>query len=303
MFRKILVATDFSDHSKAALARAVWIAGRSGGEVMLAHVVTDLATAAAESSCDIRHEVMAGHIDKVLDELRHLFRERLEEQLAPFRSAGVTLRHETMLGSPFVEIIRAVQREGHDLVLAGTRGLHGVKRFFLGSTAKRLVRKCPSTVWIVHAYESRPLRKIIAATDLSDVSWKARRQAAWLAHQAGAELHVLHVLGSKLSELESQPPGEMRRAAQRQLDESLKDDLPEFISVTTHVVSSPDPWRKITSLARRWEADMVALGTVGRSGVAGVLLGNTAEKVLLSCKCDILAVKPDGFVSPIRLGD
>lgn len=303
MFSKILVATDFSDHSNAALARAVWVAGRSGGEVMLAHVVTDLATAAAESSCDIRHEVMAGHIDKVLTELRHLFRERLEEQLAPFRSAGVTLRHETMLGSPFAEIIRAVEREGHDLVLAGTRGLHGVKRFVLGSTAKRLVRKCPSTVWIVQAEQSRPLQKIVAATDFSDVSWKARRQAAWLAHQAGAELHVLHVLETRLDELKTQSPRETRRAAQRQLDESLKNDLPEFISVTKHIESSPDPWRKITSLAGRLEADLVAMGTVGRSGVAGVLLGNTAEKVLLSCKCDILAVKPDGFVSPIRPGD
>ena len=299
MFHKILVATDFSDHANAALAQAVWVASRSGGEITLAYVVTDLATAAAEVSFDIRHEIMAGHIDKVREELRHLCRERLEEQLAPFRSAGVTLRHETMLGTPFVEIIRTVQSEGHDLVLPGTRGLRGVKRFFLGSTAKRLIRKCPSSVWVVHASHSWPPKKIVAATDFSDVSWKARRQAAWLAHHAGAELHLLHVLEPAVNEM---TPREAKRVARQQLDESLKTEGPEAISVSMHLNRSPEPWRSITALAGRIDADLVAMGTVGRSGVAGVMLGNTAEKVLLSCKCDILTVKPDGFVSPIRLG-
>jgi nucleotide-binding universal stress UspA family protein len=43
-----------------------------------------------------------------------------------------------------------------------------------------------------------------------------------------------------------------------------------------------------------------AIGTVGRSGVKGMLLGNTAEKVLDTCDCSMLTVKPDGFVSPIE---
>jgi len=52
-------------------------------------------------------------------------------------------------------------------------------------------------------------------------------------------------------------------------------------------------------LADRLKVDLIALGTVGRSGVEGLLLGNTAENVLAESDCDILAVKPAGFVSPI----
>ena len=52
-------------------------------------------------------------------------------------------------------------------------------------------------------------------------------------------------------------------------------------------------------MAQHLAADLIALGTVGRSGIKGLLLGNTAEKVLGTCDCSILTVKPDGFVSPI----
>jgi universal stress protein E len=47
-------------------------------------------------------------------------------------------------------------------------------------------------------------------------------------------------------------------------------------------------------------ADVIAMGTVGRSGIRGMLLGNIAEKVLATCDCSILTVKPDDFVSPIQ---
>lgn len=47
-------------------------------------------------------------------------------------------------------------------------------------------------------------------------------------------------------------------------------------------------------------ADLIVIGTVGRSGIQGLLLGNTAEKVLDTCDCSIFTVKPDGFVSPIQ---
>jgi nucleotide-binding universal stress UspA family protein len=53
------------------------------------------------------------------------------------------------------------------------------------------------------------------------------------------------------------------------------------------------------SLANRLEADLIVLGTVGRTGLQGLLLGNTAESVLLHSDCDVLTVKPVGFVSPI----
>ena len=49
--------------------------------------------------------------------------------------------------------------------------------------------------------------------------------------------------------------------------------------------------------------DLVVMGTVGRSGAAGMLIGNTAERILGSIECSVIAVKPNRFVSPIKMGD
>jgi nucleotide-binding universal stress UspA family protein len=56
----------------------------------------------------------------------------------------------------------------------------------------------------------------------------------------------------------------------------------------------------VKRVAEHVQADLIAMGTVGRSGIKGLLLGNTAEKVLGACDLSMLTVKPDGFVSPIE---
>jgi hypothetical protein len=60
------------------------------------------------------------------------------------------------------------------------------------------------------------------------------------------------------------------------------------------------PLKEIARTADRIHADLIAIGTVGRGGIKGLLLGNTAEKVLNACRCSVLTVKPDDFVSPIE---
>jgi nucleotide-binding universal stress UspA family protein len=59
----------------------------------------------------------------------------------------------------------------------------------------------------------------------------------------------------------------------------------------------------IPELAEKMEVDLIVMGTVGRGGIAGLLIGNTAEEILQQVDCSVLAVKPDGFVSPVRLDE
>jgi len=51
------------------------------------------------------------------------------------------------------------------------------------------------------------------------------------------------------------------------------------------------------------QADLVVMGTVARTGIAGWLIGNTAEAILEQLQCSVLAVKPHGFVSPVKLAE
>jgi hypothetical protein len=64
-------------------------------------------------------------------------------------------------------------------------------------------------------------------------------------------------------------------------------------------VSWGTTWKEVYRMAELRHADLIAMGTVGRGGFKGLLLGNTAEKVLGACNCSVLTVKPDDFVSPI----
>jgi universal stress protein E len=56
----------------------------------------------------------------------------------------------------------------------------------------------------------------------------------------------------------------------------------------------------IPERAERKRADLIVMGTLSRSGVRGFLMGNTAEKILQKVDCSVLAVKPDGFVTPVN---
>ena len=64
-----------------------------------------------------------------------------------------------------------------------------------------------------------------------------------------------------------------------------------------------EPGHLIPELAEKLEVGLMVMGTLGRSGVAGLLIGNTAERILRQVRCSVLTVKPDGFVTPVRLDD
>ncbi len=211
-------------------------------------------------------------------------------------------------GASSVWIVYAVEKVRYDLVLAGTRGLAQWEQFLVGSTAKRLIRKCPSSVWIVKAEHVGQPKVVMAATDFSDVSLKAATQGLWIAQQADAEFHLLHVVDSndvpedaicripKGSSLQQEINEEATKRMNAFLDSLSVDRARLQVQLAWGT-----PWKEIRRVAKYQGVDLVAMGTVGRSGIQGLFLGNTAEKVLDSCDCSILTVKLDGFVSPLAL--
>ena len=58
--------------------------------------------------------------------------------------------------------------------------------------------------------------------------------------------------------------------------------------------------RVIPEVAAKNEADLIVMGTLSRSGVAGFFIGNSAEKIIHNVDCSVLTVKPDGFVTPVK---
>jgi nucleotide-binding universal stress UspA family protein len=305
--RKILVATDFSEHAAAALGRALSLAEHTEAEVTVAHVVTHVAAAVPGTSFEGHWRVPPAELHKAEHRLRREAAEHLEEWVAPYCRSGDRWRTETLVGVPFVELIRMVQRDGYGLVLAGTRGLTGFGRFLIGSTAERLVRKCPCPVWVVRPEHEWPLRSILVPVDYSMVNLRTLTWASHLASWAGCGLDVLHVFSlpdedgeTVIARLNGENPRRTaRQFAAEELDRFVRQHTPAGVAVQQRL-GVGIPWKVIGSVARRMDASMIVMGSVGRTGLPGFFIGNTAERVLRSCDRSILAIKPEGFVSPIH---
>lgn len=307
---KILVATDFSEYAAAALGRALWLAGATGSAITVAHVVADVAAAVPGTSFEAHWRIPAAEFDKAEQRLRRAARERLEEWLAPQRGPTVPLRHQVQVGVPFVELIRLVQAEPYDLLLAGTRGLSGLGRMLLGSTAERLVRKCPCPVWVVKPQHEWPLRSVLVPLDFSAVSDKCLTVAAGLAKLAGSSVTALHAFDVPAEEPvllatvagwlgEHRDRARRRKAAARWLNTFVEQhaDLPLPVQ---QQLAAGTPWQAIRRAADRLDSSLIVMGSVGRTGIPGFLIGNTAEKVLRTCDRSVLTLKPDGFMSPVQ---
>jgi universal stress protein E len=297
-YDRILVATDFSPFADAALKQAVWLARQTGAEIILANTVPDLSRSVHWASYEIAQNQQ---------ELSHRSDSMMRQMVANVQATDLDVTFRTLVGEPFVAITQAVQTEGYDLVLAGTKGLSKWEQVLVGSTAKRLIRKCPSSVWITKADHAHPPKVVLAATDFSDVSLKAVKEGLWVAQQASAEFHLVHIIDSKdvPEDLISRIPKgsslrkEINEEAARRLEEFVESLAVDRSKIQLHL-SWGTPWQEIRRISKHQSADLLVIGTVGRGGIKGVLLGNTAEKIFDTCDCSILTVKPDDFVSPIE---
>lgn len=249
-------------------------------------------------------------------------RDETEEQLKRFRSAakakGVELTTRVLWGTPFLEIIREVLKRSHDLVMVGIESNDGMEGMLLGSTAMRLMRKCPCPVWAVKPTHGRQFDRILAAVDpapfdekMNDLDIKIMALATSLARSQGSTLHVVNCWSrnrektfrarSRLKQaVVDDLLKETRKAHETRVKELLERFSLDYRSSKVHLLEGK-PSQLIVDLAKKKQVELVVMGTVARTGIAGFLIGNTAEKVLNHLECSVLAVKPDGFKTPVEV--
>ncbi len=145
------------------------------------------------------------------------------------------------------------------------------------------------------------LKKIVLATDFSTYSQAATKFGCALAEQFDSELHVLHVLQDLVAVVPEPgvafpPPGdymdELRQSAEQALQEVIDSAWEQGKQVVRAIRQGP-PFLEIVRYAKEVDADLIVLGTHGRAGLAHVLLGSVAEKVVRKASCAVLTVRHD----------
>jgi universal stress protein E len=305
-FQKILVPIDFSEASAGVLSQAVAIAEAFHATLTVVHVIPpvsgpDLAIGPDAILAEWQPPVSASDLE---ERLRAGAERGLREAVADYLGRGANIQVRTLWGSPFVEVIQAVQEEGYDLAVIGTHGRSALARMFVGSTSTKLVRKCPCPVWVVKPGATMRPGAILAPIDFSDVSHESLRLAGELAARFNSSLHVLHVFAREhdyLLDLMPEDEFDLRPRHRHELISRLHAFARESglkIEPTLHVRQG-DVTPQIFSTAEEIDAGLIVMGTLGRVGVAGLLIGNTAEKVLHASCRSLLAIKPPGYVSPV----
>jgi nucleotide-binding universal stress UspA family protein len=182
----------------------------------------------------------------------------------------------------------------------------------------QLLRKCPVPVWAMRPRGDAPLR-VLALVD-PDPSDPVRdglndlvlELAIAMVRDGAGELHIAHawVLEGeatlRTSEYVALPGAEVDlmvdvtgREHARRLEELTARHRIDEVAGTVHLVSG-DPGDVLPELAARLQATIIVMGTVARTGLAGLIMGNTAETILRAVHGSVLAVKPVGFESPVH---
>jgi len=246
--------------------------------------------------------------------------QRLEQWGDFVRRSGVQVSGKVLYGTPFLEIIREVLRNEHDLVMTTAEGRVDLKERLFGSTTMHLLRKCPCPVWVVKPSPPEQCTRILAAVDPNPLdeerqalNIKIMDLATSLARRQQSELVVVHTWTFPVEHfLRSGHFGrssevnkwvrEARDQHRRWLAEFFQPYALKDLKHQVYMLKG-EAGRLIPELAAEKKVDFIVMGTVSRTGVAGLLIGNTAEKILRLVDCCVLAVKPDGFVTPVRLDE
>ncbi len=251
------------------------------------------------------------HPATFFDEVHQAERDAMEKRLSRWAARNTVPDIQTAVeaGGEGLSIINRVIANGHDLVVVTTdedREDH--------ATIRRLVRKCPCPVWIIRRTRARTQR-VLAAVNPDPGETELNRTilvlAASIVEQFGGELHLVHAW-QLYGEATMRSSGFIRTTP-AEIDQMLKREevsqaraLEELI---THCRLQESPWQihldkgppeeVVRRVVEKSRINLLIMGTLARTGIPGVLIGNTAERILDEVKCSVIAVKPPGFVSPI----
>ncbi len=153
MYKKILLPTDGSENSKRANEHVLWIADKSGADIVIIYVVEphfpSLATTLPLATLPTPDDAYYKEIRREGKEIIEEFKRSLEDEQCKGKCQNVNLKTIIKEGRPHIQILNSVSEENIDLIVMGASGRHGFDKFVLGSVTERVVREAIKPVLVV----------------------------------------------------------------------------------------------------------------------------------------------------------
>ena len=280
--RKILVATDLSARSDRAIRRATMLAKKFGASLHLLHVVDD------------------DRPRRIVDPEREAASAILDEQARSLRDLdGVACTADVVLGRLAEEIVKGTQQAAADLAIVGSHRHRALQDVFVGTTAERTIRASRQPLLVANGVPANFYRHVLAAVDFSESSADALLAVATLGLDRDATVSVLHVFDApvrKQMSLASASNDDIRHYIAREEADAARE-LAAFVQRTVAFparrlvkLNETSVAHAISGAAEDVWADLIVVGTHGRTGIASFLLGSVAQGVLHAADRDVLTV-------------
>ena len=263
--KKILVPCDFSKPAVNAFRLALDMALKSKGVVYLLNVIELPA---------IHDPIIMPVITfekEFMKELREKTDVQFDRLIAKYKPAGVTVKTEIAFGSPSRLITALVRKRSIDTIIMGTHGTTGIREYFIGSNAEKIVRLSPVPVLITKKYYKGHMKNIVFPNTLETENQENLvRKVKELQAFFKARVHILYV----------------NTPTNFTADNVTMDRLKEFArqfafkNYTLNVYNYPFEEAGILQFAKSIKADLIAMGTHGRKGISHFLNGSLAEDVV-----------------------
>jgi len=322
-FKNILAVVEITQSSSLALERAVSLAESNQASLTVISVVPQLSSAISKPEA----ASLATEFQNYAVNEQH---KKLEALVSPYQKQ-LEIKLKVLVGTPFLEIVKEVLRNGRDLVIKMSEDPDWLDRLF-GSNDMHLLRKCPCPVWLIKSQEAQTYKRILAAVDVDDdhppedleaeraLNRQILEMASSMALADSAELHIVHVWDAvdedlfsafSMEHVDEEKINVYVEANRRRhtdklnslIDYVVRDGMGgalKYLKPHKHLLRG-SARKEIPLLAKKINVDLIVMGTVARTGISGFFIGNTAEMILNQINCSVLAIKPPGFVTPVTL--
>jgi nucleotide-binding universal stress UspA family protein len=288
MFSTILLPLDGSPLAEQAVPHAEWLAQRLAARVVLTRVLPIVTS--------------TGQIDDLA--VATSARAYLDQIAARLSEHSVDCQSVLPAGHPATEILDQARTSSADLIVMATHGRSGPSRWLYGSVADAVLRECPIPVLLVppHVVAPAPIDqslRFLVPLDGSAIGETALKPASELAHRLSAELVLIQVVpwppisygdGSELMYIDPEPMLGVARDYLAQIAARLQPTLERPVRVRAEL-GRPTP-AIIAEIADREHANLIAMSTHGRSGLARLVLGSVASGTLQRANVPLLLTRP-----------
>lgn len=301
-YSRILAVIEPEREAQPAISRAIELAKKTGASITAFMTIYDFSYEMTTMLSSEERELMR---QAVVKERTNWLAEQLEDY--HFEIEPVVEWNNRA----YEAIIKYAITHDSDIIVKATRAHDDLRSVIFTPTDWHLVRKCPTPVLLVKDHDWPSNGKIVAAVNVgtedrehAQLNDRLTTIALDYAKLLSGHVHLANCypgtpLNIAIEVPEFDPETYNESVKNHHLEEMEKHSARYAIALDNCHVKEGLPEKVIPQVAQELDAELVIIGTVGRVGISAALIGNTAEHVIDELNCDVLAIKPDGFESPV----